>query len=122
MNRSSTSRIGAQTPTCEYVGSRPISTVATPMSISVVTSIDLRPILSPKWPKTMPPTGRAKKPTAYVAKAAIVPASASKFGKNSLLNTSADAVPYRKKSYHSMVVPMKLAMTTRRVLLGSDMA
>ncbi len=38
--------------------------VATPISISVVTSMDLRPILSPKCPKTMPPTGRAKKPTA----------------------------------------------------------
>jgi hypothetical protein len=34
------------------------------------------------------------------------------------LKTSAAAVPYRKKSYHSIVVPTKLAMTTRRVFFG----
>src|SRR6266704_6002369 len=51
-------------------------------------------------------------PTAKVPKAESLPVNASTFGKNSLLNTSAAAVPYRKKSYHSMVVPMKLAATT----------
>src|SRR5215207_724422 len=39
----------------------------------------------------MPPTGRAKKPTAYVPKAAIVPASGANSGKNSLLKTTAAA-------------------------------
>jgi hypothetical protein len=33
-------------------------------------------------------------------------------GKKSLLKTSAEAVPYRKKSYHSIVVPIKLARIT----------
>ena len=36
----------------------------------------------------------------------------SAFGKNSSPKTSAAAVPYRKKSYHSIVVPMKLARAT----------
>ena len=34
-------------------------------------------------------------------------------GKKTLGNTSAAAVPYRKKSYHSMVVPTVLATTAR---------
>src|SRR5262249_32950933 len=68
---------------------------------------------SPKWPNTKPPIGRAMNPTAYGAKEAMVPAKGSRAGKNSSLNTSAAAVPYKKKSYHSIVVPMKLAKTTR---------
>jgi len=90
----------------------PISAVETPMMSREITSIDLRPTRSPKWPKTMPPTGRAANPTANVANADSVPISGSAFGKNSLLKTSAAAVPYRKKSYHSIAVPMKLASAT----------
>ena len=33
----------------------------------------------------------------------------SALGKNSLLSTSGVIMPYRKKSYHSMVVPIALA-------------
>jgi hypothetical protein len=58
-----------------------------------MTSIFLRPILSPKCPKITPPIGRAAKPTAYVANASSVPTSGSKSGKNSLLKTSAAAEP-----------------------------
>ena len=36
------------------------------MIIRVITSMLLRPILSPKWPKITPPMGRDKKPTAKV--------------------------------------------------------
>jgi hypothetical protein len=36
------------------------------MIMSVMTSIFLRPILSPKWPKITPPSGRATKPMAKV--------------------------------------------------------
>ena len=61
----------------------------------------------------MPPSGRAKNPTALVANAAMVAARGSKVVKNNFPKTSAEAVPYRKKSYHSMAVPMKLARTTR---------
>jgi hypothetical protein len=86
--------------------------VASSMINSVKTSIDRRPTRSPKWPKTIPPMGRATNPTAKVPNAARVPTSGSKVGKNSLLKTSAELVPYRKKSYHSVVVPMKLASAT----------
>src|SRR5262245_50525606 len=82
--------------------------------MSVVTSVDFRPILSPKCPNTIPPSGRAKKPTAYVLNDAICAANGSSVdGKNSLSKTSAAAVPYRKKSYHSIDVPIKLATNTR---------
>jgi hypothetical protein len=63
----------------------------------------------------MPPMGRATKPTANVPNADSVPTIGSTVGKNSRLNTSAAAVPQRKKSYHSMAVPMKLAIMTGRI-------
>ena len=62
--RQVSSRSGAATPMEAYVGSRPIAKVATPMRKSEKTSIFLRPTLSPKWPKTTPPRGRATKPRA----------------------------------------------------------
>jgi hypothetical protein len=55
------------------------------------------------------PTGRAAKPTKNVANDARVPAVGLKLGKNAGPKTTAAVVPYRKKSYHSMVVPMTLA-------------
>ena len=67
--------------------------VAPPMISRVITRTVLRPDLSPKWPKTMPPSGRATKPTAAVANASSVPTAGSKLGKKSWLNTSAAAVP-----------------------------
>src|SRR5918997_4389987 len=65
----------------------------------------------------MPPTGRAKKPTPYVAKASKVPPSGVASGKKSAPKTRAAAVPYRKKSYHSIAVPIKLARATCRIEL-----
>jgi hypothetical protein len=59
-----TSRIGAITPIDANVGRQPIRNVAVPMISRASTSIDLRPTRSPKWPNTMPPSGRAAKPTA----------------------------------------------------------
>ncbi|MNU10755.1 hypothetical protein D3C72_2580960 [compost metagenome] len=52
----------------------------------------LRPMRSPIGPKTIPPNGRAKKPTAKVPNAAMVLNSLSSEGKNSAPNTSAAAV------------------------------
>jgi hypothetical protein len=49
--------------------------VATPMIINEATSIDFRPIWSPKWPMNTPPSGLARKPTVKVEKAASEPAS-----------------------------------------------
>ncbi len=61
--------------------------------MSVSTSIDLRPIRSPKCPITAPPSGRAMNPTANVPNAASVPASGENDGKNSDPNTRAEALP-----------------------------
>ncbi len=47
-----------------YVGSRPMAKVAPPIISRLATSSFLRPTLSPKCPKTMPPSGRAAKPMA----------------------------------------------------------
>ncbi len=68
-------------------------TVARPIIVSDSTSIDLRPMRSPKCPITTPPIGRATKPTANVAKAASVEASEEEAGKNCGPITSAAAVP-----------------------------
>ncbi len=68
-------------------------TVAAPIIVSDSTSIDLRPMRSPKWPMTTPPIGRAMKPTANVANAARVPANVDAPGKNCGPITRAAAVP-----------------------------
>ena len=48
-------------------------------------------------------------PTENEANAASVPVTGSKDGKKTSLKTRAAAVPKMKKSYHSIVVPMRLA-------------
>ena len=53
-------------------------------------------------------------PTENEANAASVPVTGSKDGKKTSLKTRAAAVPKMKKSYHSMVVPMRLANATLR--------
>src|ERR687898_277747 len=63
----------------------------------------------------MPPRGLAAKPTAYVENARSTPAVSENSGKNSAGKTSEAAVPYKKKSYHSMAVPIKLAKATFRI-------
>jgi len=91
--------------------------VATPMIIMVATSVFLRPTRSPMCPKISPPTGRATNPAAKVAKvakASSVPTAGSAPGKKSLGNTRPAAVPYKKKSYHSTLVPTRLETTTVR--------
>src|SRR5690242_16086634 len=80
-----------------------------PISSSVAISVDLRPTRSPNQPKKAPPRGRATKPTKLVVKAAIVPARGLSVGKKSLAKTVAEKKPYKKKSYHSIVVPSVLA-------------
>jgi hypothetical protein len=70
-----------------------MSPVAIPITSVVMTSVSRRPILSPRWPNRTPPSGRTRKPTPKVAKASSVPVAGSASLKNSLLNTSAAAVP-----------------------------
>src|SRR5690349_14421669 len=60
------------------------------------------------------PIGRPTNPMKKVPNADSVAVNASSLGKYSLPNTRPAAVPYRKKSYHSMVVPMVEAMTALR--------
>ena len=55
-------------------------------------SVSRRPMRSPRWPKIMPPNGRATKPTPNVAKAISVPEPEAE-SKNRSPNTSAAAVP-----------------------------
>ena len=55
----STTRIsGATTPIASNVGIRPMHTDTVPIIMSVMNSIDLRPMRSPKWPNRTPPIGR----------------------------------------------------------------
>ncbi|MCY1442969.1 hypothetical protein D9M71_593630 [compost metagenome] len=83
-----------------------------PMPTMVTMSVLRRPILSPITPKIMPPMGRATSPTPNVAKAAMAAAVAFWLAKNWTLKTSAAAALKRKKSYHSMAVPMRAPMAT----------
>jgi hypothetical protein len=70
--------------------------VAPPVSNRVRTSIDLRPIRSPKWPMTAAPMGRTRKPAANADREARVAASGEASGKNKRGNTIAAAVPKMK--------------------------
>lgn len=85
--------MGAATPIRPYVGSRPMQPVPTPIRTTVTSSIRRLPYLSPMWPNSAAPTGRATNPTANVANDANVPASGSSSGKNCRENTSAAAEP-----------------------------
>jgi hypothetical protein len=85
--------MGARMPMVLYVGRRPMRTVAAPMVMRDSTSIFLRPMRSPKWPNTTPPTGRARNPTPNVANDSRVPTRGLEFGKNSSGKTRAAAVP-----------------------------
>ncbi len=70
-----------------------MSIEAPPISSSEMTSRALRPTRSPKWPATIPPSGRSTTPTASVANEARVAPNAVWPGKNCTLNTSAAARP-----------------------------
>ena len=68
------------------------------------------------------PTGRATKPTKKIAYACIVPINGSDCGKWSFAKTSPVTVLQRRKSYHSIVVPIVLAITARRNCLRWSMS
>ncbi len=70
-----------------------MSSVEAPISISEATSVDFRPIRSPKWPNTTAPTGRAKKASPKLMKLSISCADGDSEGKKSGPKTSAAAVP-----------------------------
>ena len=76
-----------------YPGSSPMATVLSPITANVISRVDLRPCRSPRLPKNIAPSGRARKPTANVPNAASVPTNPPASGKNSLGKTTAAAVP-----------------------------
>ena len=61
------------------------------MVSSEATRVFLRPILSPKWPNSAEPMGRAKKASASVESDRIVATWGSLLSKNWVLNTSTAA-------------------------------
>lgn len=93
-----------------------MATVANPIKVIVNVRTRLRPSRSPKWPNRMPPRGRAQKPTATEANEKIVPIAGSLVGKNAVSNTSVATETYRKKSSHSMTVPITLATNILRTV------
>ena len=84
--------IGAAMPIAAYPGMKPTSSVEMPISSKEATSVDLRPMRSPKCPKATAPTGRATKAMPKLISANSVCAAADSAGKNSGPNTSAAAV------------------------------
>ena len=91
-NRQVASRSGAATPMLAYVGSTPIATVEMPIVRSAATSVVLRPMRSPKWPKSAEPIGLARNAIANVASDARVAEAGSEAGKNNRGNTRTAAV------------------------------
>ena len=76
--------MGAKTPTWSAVGSTPIRVLDPPIRAMVIISTHLRPNRSPRVPKKRPPSGRARKPIARVARLATVPADAPSAGEEDL--------------------------------------
>src|SRR5699024_7117708 len=103
--RKKTKRAVAKVPTCAYVGSTSMRTDDAALSRSVSNGKRGCPSRSPSRPIRTPPTGRAKKPIAKVASDDSVATTGSFVGKNTAGRTSAEAVPYNEKSYHSRAVP-----------------
>ena len=87
------SSTGAAMPMSAKSGSTPTSPVTMPIMTTVISRHARRPMRSPRWPKMIPPSGRAANPTAKEANAARVATTASSVAKNSRLNTRDAAVP-----------------------------
>ena len=75
---------GAAMPMEAYDGSTPTMKVDTPMIRMVTRKVYLRPIMSPRRPKTNAPKGRTRKPAAKASSAKMKAAPASRPLKNCL--------------------------------------
>lgn len=78
-------------PIVAVVGSRPMRNVADVTRVRQTTNAGLRPMRSPRCPKTSPPSGLAMKPAQNVLNAKSVPTSGEASGKKSFPNTRAAA-------------------------------
>ncbi len=80
-------------PMLRYVGSAPMATVESPMVESAITSVVLRPMRSPKWPKSAEPMGLARNAMPKVASEARRAEAGSDAGKKSAGKTKTAAIP-----------------------------
>src|SRR6478736_9106525 len=85
----------------------------TPINIKVRKSTGFRPIRSPRWPKTIAPTGRATNPTPNVAKDAKRAPVDPRSLKKRVGNRVADNAPYTAKSKYSSAEPREPLTTAR---------
>src|SRR5579872_1030017 len=85
VNLNVTNNTGASTPTISQVGNKPVENVAAENPIMVIIIVFFLPILSPKFPKIAPPTGRITSVTTYAAKVARRDRVRLLVGKKSLL-------------------------------------
>ena len=93
--RKNSNSSGAAMPIDCTDGMSPMQAVAMPMPTTVIIRVTLRPMRSPIAPKTRPPMGRRKNPTANVANDDSWATTGSSPAKNTAGNTAADAKPYR---------------------------
>ena len=101
--------MGAQIPTCSYVGKNPTAKVAPPINVMVIKKTGRRPIRSPREPKIAAPRGLTTIPAPKVARLAKSPVIGSVLGKKSGAKATA-RVAKVKKSYHSKKVPKQAAV------------
>jgi hypothetical protein len=87
--RQASSSAGAARPISSYVGSSPIASVAPAISRIDDTNAVRRPKWSPMCPKSRPPIGRTRKPTAKIANVLSRAAVGSPAGKNCWARTPA---------------------------------
>src|SRR2546421_9985393 len=100
---------GAAAPIVLYVGRKPTSTVARPITVMVMRKVYLRPTRSPMRPKISAPNGRTRNPAAYAPNAPSSWKVAFPGGKKRLAKNGA-RIAYREKSYHSKTEPTDDAM------------
>ena len=87
-----------------------------PINIKAAMRVFFLPTLSPKCPKIIPPIGLAMKPAANVNKDNINAVVSGISPKKADGKIRAAAAPYRKKSYHSILVPANAVNATLRIL------
>ena len=80
-------------PIIAWEGMSAIAVVERPISMRVAMRAGRRPCLSPMWPKTIAPIGRATKPTPKVASDRSSDVDSEAVGKNTWPKTRAAAAP-----------------------------
>ena len=84
---------GAAMPITAVLGIRPTANVEVPMMSKVTIRVRLRPTRSSRWPKNTAPTGRDRTALAKLSSEATAAIVVPRWGKKTVGNTSAAAVP-----------------------------